>query len=130
MKRKSFVVLVLLLVGGLLPVLAQSMPYDSAKVREVMQTNLAQLRALGPALQADNFQAAGAAFLQLAQDSQSLMAMSPPKGDKAEWERINGALVRAALEGAMACLDENKEAANAAMNDIVAQRNAGHATFR
>jgi hypothetical protein len=122
--------LTILIVGSVLPLTAQTMAYDSEKVVEIMRENLAAIRPLGGLIESGDYEAAGSSFLRLADGSMSLLSMSPPKGNPADWTRVNIALVRAALAGVEACVVQDRGGADQALGEIRALNKEGHSAFR
>ncbi len=104
--------------------------YNRGTTVGVMRQNIQNMRGLRTAIGTENYLAAAKAFAGLAQGSRALLEIDPPKGNKAEWDRIHNALVDAALEGVVAAADEDKDAVRAAQGKIGALNKEGHATFR
>ena len=100
MRRRVTLMVAILIVGAVLPMAAQSMAYDKGKTVEIMRQNLAAFRPPGGAVESGDYAAAGLSFLKLAEGSMMLTSMTPPRGDKAEWDRIHTALAKAAVAGA------------------------------
>ena len=130
MKRMLVLTVAILIVGSVMSLTAETMAYDSEKAVAIMRQNLGAMRPLGGTLESGNYVASGASFLTLAQGSMGLLAMTPPKGSEAEWVRVNTSLVKAALAGAEACLDKDKQAAEEALGQIRALNKEGHSNFR
>ena len=104
--------------------------YDRGATVDVMRQNIQNMRGLRTATGTKNYLAVAKAFAGLAQGSRALLQIDPPKGSKADWDRIHNALVDAALEGIVAAAAEDKDAIDAAQGKIGALNKEGHAVFR
>ena len=132
--RRVVPVLILFVALAAAQLSAQSMmattPYNKEVTVGIMRENLKQMRAIGGLIESGDYFAAAEAFMVFAKGSHTLMSMAPPKGAEAEWARVHGTLVKAALRGIGACAAEDKTAATAALNEIRALNQQGHSTFR
>ena len=104
--------------------------YDQAKVVQIMRANLQGMRSVRAGMGSEDFLAVATGFATMGHGSKQLLAMSPPKGSEADWQRINGALVDAAFEGIIAAGKNDKAAAQAALDKIGALNKEGHGMFQ
>jgi len=120
-----FAVLVLLLITPQL--FAQ---YNRDVVVSVMRNNVRLLGEINSALNAKDFYTTGLKLMELAEGSNSLKQMAPPRGSKAEWTRIHKETAAAAFRAIGACGEEDSAKVQAEIAKIVALRNEGHGKFR
>ena len=104
--------------------------YDKATMQEVMQNNLANLPKLSAAADAARYMEAAGDLLSIAQGMYSIREYTPLKGDKAAWDSVISAFLRASFRGLAACADENQAGLKTAVAELVKLRNQGHASFR
>ena len=130
MNRVVTVFLAAALVLGAVATAFADSAYDGDASRAVMRANAQAMRGLRTAIGTDDFLAATGHFAGLAQGSRTLLEMDPPRGSEDEWERINNALVDAALEGVAAASARDKAGVGAAQAKIGALNKDGHAAFK
>jgi hypothetical protein len=118
--------LLLLLVG--VPALFAN--YNKELVVQKMRSNGALLGQLNAAVGAGDYYTSALRLMDLAANFKALEATDPPKGSKAEWDRINGDAIRAAFRGVGACGQMNLEQLKAEVGAIMALMKDGHAKFR
>jgi hypothetical protein len=128
MKRNIALVAALLLLVVLVPTL--SAEYNKDLVVQKMRSNGALLGQLNAAVGAGDFYASALRLVDLAQNFKALEATDPPKGSKAEWDRVNGDLVRAVFRGVGACGEQNLDQLKAQVAAVVALMKEGHGKFR
>jgi hypothetical protein len=128
MKRSIALGLALLFLVVLVPTL--SAQYNKDLVVQKMRSNGALVGQINTAVGAEDFYASAERLMDLAANFKALEATDPPKGNKAEWDRINGDAVRAAFRGVGACGAENLEQLKAEVAAILALMKEGHAKFR
>jgi len=104
--------------------------YDSAKVKDVMHVNFGSLQAAKKAIDATDAKAAAEAFNAIADADKALLAMDPPKGTKADWDKAFTALIATATKGAKAATEADWATAKAALGEIRAAMGKGHAAFK
>lgn len=104
--------------------------YDAAKVKAAMQTNFGALGTIKKAIDAADTLATADGFWSVVQANRGLLAMNPPKGDKAAWDKSFNDLISAALEGTGAAGAKDWEKARAALAKLRASQGAGHSAFR
>ena len=128
MKRSIALGLALLFLVVLVPTL--SAQYNKDLVVQKMRSNGALVGQINTAVGAGDFYTSAERLMDLAANFKALEATNPPKGSKAEWDRINGEAVRAAFRGVGACGAENLEQLKAEVGAILALMKEGHAKFR
>ena len=128
MKRSIALSLALLFLVVLVPTL--SAQYNKDLVVQKMRSNGALVGQITTAVGAGDFYTSAERLMDLAANFKALEATNPPKGSKAEWDRINGEAVRAAFRGVGACGAENLEQLKAEVGAILTLMKEGHAKFR
>ncbi len=126
-KRFYLVVAVLALLLVTTQVFAQ---YNRNAVVSVMRSNVRLLGEANAALNAGDFYTTGLKLMELAEGMKTLEQTPPPKGSKAEWNRIHNELIAAAFRGIGACGEEDARKVQAEIANIIALRNEGHRRFR
>jgi hypothetical protein len=104
--------------------------YDQAKSVQIMRANVQAVGKVRNGLGSDDFLTVSAGFAALGRGSQQMLAMAPPRGSEAEWDRIHSALVTAAFEGIIAAGNRDKAGAQAAFDKIGALNKEGHGLFK
>jgi len=104
--------------------------YDSAKVKAAMQTFFGALGTIKKGVDATDTQASVAAFQTVVDAATPLLAMNPPKGTKADWDKAFNGMVTIAKKGISSSEAKDWDAAKAALADLRKAMNAGHGTFR
>jgi hypothetical protein len=104
--------------------------YDREAVVSAMRTNGAMMGALKTAVAEEDYFAAAEAFMGIAQTTRPLLSLNPPKGSKAEWDRIHRDVIKAAFRGIGACAEEDMEEVGKHFGEIGALVGEGHGTFR
>ncbi len=128
MKRKITLGVALLLLLAGVPALFAN--YNKELVVQKMRSNGALLGQLNAAAGAGDFYTSALRLMDLAANFKALEATDPPKGSKAEWDRVNQDVVRAAFRGVGACGEQNPEKLKAEVAAIMALMKDGHAKFR
>jgi hypothetical protein len=128
MKRSIALTLALLFLVVLVPTL--SAQYNKELVVQKMRSNGALVGQINAAVGAGDFYTSALRLMDLAVNFKALEATDPPKGGKAEWDRINGDAVRAAFRGIGACGAQNLEQLKAEVGAILALMKEGHTKFR
>lgn len=126
MKRALVAVLVL----GFLASSAVFADYNKDVTVKVMRDNLAAFGKLRTAAGSGDFTTAADSLMIVASGSLKLLAMDPPKGQKAEWDQVNKDLVKASLKGVEAAVDRNKAGVDAAVAAVGDAMKKGHSSFR
>ena len=128
MKRSIALAVALLFLVVLVPTL--SAQYNKDLVVQRMRSNGALVGQLNAAVGDGDFYTSALRLVDLAQNFKALKAANPPKGSKAEWDRINGDAVWAAFRGVGACGDQNLEQLKAEVGAILELMKEGHGRFR
>jgi hypothetical protein len=126
-QMKSLAVVALLALGG--PLVGVS-PYDSAATKDVMHANVAALGAINNALETGDWVAVANGFLLFAQNAQKALQSAPPKGDAQAWARIWEDVLFTAYRGVGAAGEKDAAKAQAALDQIIGDRNTGHSAFK
>ena len=126
-KRYLFLVTVIafLLITPLL-----SAQYNRDFVVSAMRDNVRLLGEINAALNAEDFYTAGVKLMEMAEASNALAQMAPPRGSRAEWRRIHDASTAAAFRAIGACGEEDAAKVQAEIANLVALRNEGHGAFK
>ena len=127
---RSLAFATLLIVGAFPALPAWVSPYDPAATKEVMHANVAAQNAINKALAAGDWVAVANGFLQFAQNAQKAMQSAPPRGDAKEWANIWEDVLFAAYRGVGAAGEKDAAKAKTALDQIIANRNVGHAEFK
>ena len=125
MKKTAIAVLVLGLLAS-----AVFADYNGQVASRVMRDNVSALGKLRAAAGSGDHAAAGDSLMIIASGTLKLLAMDPPRGQKAEWDALIKDAVRAALKGVDAAMEKNKAGVDAAAVEIASAERKGHTTFR
>lgn len=134
MKRQKSLISTLILFALLaaavaMPVSAQAV-YDRDVVISVMRANYQSLGLVKSALSRGDFYAAAEGFWKFAEGQNRIMKFTPPKGSKAEWDRILGEFVDTALRGVGAAGERDATKGLRIVAELEALNKAGHSSFR
>lgn len=130
--RKLHVFVFLTVAMGLvlaIPAVAQE-TYDKAVVVQVMRTNVATLGQVKAALNKGDFYAAAEGFWKFAEGQNKIMQYTPPKGSKAEWNRVLGEFVSTALRGVGASGEKDPAKGLAIVEELQKLNKTGHTLFK
>ena len=130
--RKLHVFVFIALAMGLvlaIPAVAQE-TYDKAVVVQVMRTNVATLGQVKSALNKGDFYAAAEGFWKFAEGQNKIMQYTPPKGSKAEWDRVLGEFVSTALRGVGATGEKDAAKGLAIVEELQKLNKTGHSLFK
>ena len=130
MKRKGLVVVAATVLLLSLAAALGFAEYDKAAMQKVMQNNVANLPKLTAAANAGNFMEAAGYLISMSQGMYSIKDYEPVKGEDAHFKATVEDFLKSAFRGLAACADGNKEALQAAIAKMVADRNEGHAQHR
>jgi len=128
MKRSIVLAAALLFLVVLVPTL--SAQYNKDLVVKTMRSNVSLLGPLNAAVNSSDFYTAALRLMDLAQNFKALEDVDPPKGSKAEWNRIHADLIRAAFRGVGACGDQDLPGLKAEVAAIMALNKEGHDKFK
>lgn len=104
--------------------------YDSAKVKDVMHVNYGAVKDAKKAYDAQDSQAAVQAFKSIVEADKPLLAMNPPKGPKADWDKAFTQLIDTAQKGADAAKAKDWPAVKAALDSLRKIQGEGHGEFK
>jgi hypothetical protein len=79
---------------------------------------------------ANDFYNAAVKLMELAEDFKTLEQTPPPRGSRAEWNRIHNELIEAAFRGIGACGERDSKALQAEISKIMAYNQEGHSKFK
>ena len=128
MKKRLYVfvaVIVLLLISPQL--FAQ---YDRDAVVAVMRNSYRLIGEINAAANGNDFYTAAVKLMELAEDFKTLEKTPPPRGSRAEWDRIHNELIDAAFRGIGACGERDSKALKAELSKIMAYNQEGHSKFK
>ena len=128
MKRAFLILTVVASVALLAPnAFAQ---YNRSAVVDAMRTSYGLVQEIGKASGSQDFYTAATKLMELAQVHKGLAALAPPKGSKAEWDRVHNDLVSAAFRAIGACGERDAAKLQAEMGRIFALNKEGHDKFK
>ncbi len=119
----------ILAVSAILPAAAQA-AYDRDVVVQVMRSNVQTLGQVRAALAKGDFYAAAEGFWKFAEGQNRIMQFTPPKGSKAEWDRVLGKFVDTALRGVGAAGERDSAKGLKIVEELQALNKEGHSIFR
>jgi hypothetical protein len=128
MKRKVVLFAALALLFVLAPqAFAQ---YDKNLTVTVMRDDYKLMGEVSAAAKAQDFYGAAVKLMAIADGHKRLLAISPPKGSKAEWDRLHNEVIKAAFRGVGACGTGDAAALQKEMAALGALSQEGHAKFK
>lgn len=127
MKRCLTVLCIVVIALLAVPVMAQ---YDQAAVKEAMREVGGLYGAASKAAEAEEYFTAAENLMGIAKVFKSLDTIIPEKAPKEDWDRIHGAMIKAAFKGIGACGEEDQEALKAAIADLGKFKSEGHKMFK
>jgi hypothetical protein len=128
-KHVAILLVVALVAAFVVPLAAQS-TYDRAVVVQVMRDNAATLGQVRTALNKGDFFTAASGFWKFAEGQNRIKQYTPPKGSKAEWDRVLDEFVSAALRGVGAAGEKDKAKGLAVLAELQKLIQTGHAMFK
>ena len=128
-KLVSFFLVLALVVASVVPLAAQT-GYDRAVVVQVMRDNASTLGQVRTALNRGDFFAAASGFWKFAEGQNRIKQFTPPKGSKAEWDKILDEFVSTALRGVGAAGEKDAAKGLAVLAELQKLNQSGHAMFR
>jgi hypothetical protein len=128
MKKRYFFLITVIVFLLITPFL--SAQYNRDVVVSAMRDNVRLLGEINAALNAEDFYTAGVKLMEMAEASNTLARMDPPRGSGAEWKRIHEASRAAAFRAVGACGEEDTAKVQAEIANLVALRNEGHGLFK
>jgi len=127
---KSLALTVLFVLAGAFVHAADPLPYDSAKVKELMRSNSAQIAVVSKGITGSDWVAVTTGFTQFLQNGQAMKAYATPKGDAKDWNRIWDEFIKASSDGIDAAKAKDAVAAKKALDQLTGDRNEGHPKYR
>ena len=128
MKRRFALIIAVLVLVLITPHLFAQ--YNRDAVVTQMRDNVRLLGKINAALEAGDFFTAGLGLMEMAEGSNAMAQMTPPKGSKMEWARIHNESTAAAFRAIGACGEEDTAKVQAEIAKLVALRNEGHGKFQ
>jgi hypothetical protein len=128
MKKKFYIVIAALVLLLVTPQLFAQ--YNRDVVVGVMRGNVRLLGEINNALGAEDYYTTALKLMELAEGFKVLEQSAPPRGSKAEWERIHRESIAAAFRGIGACGEEDTGKVQAEIGRLIALRNEGHGKFQ
>ena len=127
---KKRIIVVMVVAASLLFLTQMAMAaYDAAQAKAIMQDVVKNFKALNAKAAAKDYYGAAEKFMDIAKIFKSLEAVTPPKGAKAEWDRIHSGIVKAAFKGIGACGAQDDAGIKQAIGEMVKLRDEGHKMF-
>lgn len=127
--KVSAILCAFLALALVVPVAAQA-AYNRDEVIQVMRTNQQTLGQVRAALNRGDFYAAAEGFWKFAEGQNRIMKFTPPKGNKAEWDRVLGKFVDTALRGVGAAGERDAPKALKILEELQTLNKEGHSLFR
>ena len=128
MKKRLFLVIAVLVI--LLVTQQLFAQYNREAVVSVMRNSYRLIGEINAAADANDFYTAAVKLMELAEDFKTLEQIPPPRGSRAEWNRIHGELIEAAFRGIGACGERDSRALQAEISKIMAFNREGHRKFK
>jgi len=127
--KVSAILCAFLALALVVPAAAQT-AYNRDEVIQVMRTNQQTLGQVRAALNRGDFYAAAEGFWKFAEGQNRIMKFTPPKGNKAEWDRVLGKFVDTALRGVGAAGERDAPKALKILEELQTLNKEGHSLFR
>jgi len=104
--------------------------YDKDASIKIMRQNAALLGQITSAANANDFALASEKLKLLGDEMKPLLSMTPPKGDKKEWDEMLTAFMAATDAGRAACEKSDASALKVSLGEIRRVMQQGHKAFR
>jgi hypothetical protein len=127
MKKRVHLLVVMILLLLITPQLFAQ--YNRSAVVSAMRNSSRLIGEISAAANASDFYTTAVKLMELAQEFKALDRVPPPRGSRAEWDRIHGELIEAAFRGIGACGERDGEALQAEIATIIALNQEGHSKF-
>lgn len=104
--------------------------YNKSAVVQRMYSLLSSLQNIQSMNQEGDFESMAGEFAKLKADMKSLNRYTPPKGEKAEWDRIHNAIIAFSEKGSAASEAGDSEAISQLVQSIKSLQQEGHMKFK
>ena len=104
--------------------------YNREAVVSVMRNSYQLIGEINTAANANDYYTTAVKLMELAEGFKTLEQTPPPRGSRAEWNRIHDELIQAAFRGIGACGDRDSKALQAEISKIMALNQEGHGKFQ
>ena len=128
MKRRIYLIAVAIILLLVTPQLFAQ--YNRQAVVTVMRGSIKLLGEINTAAKAEDFYTSAVKLMELAQSFKTLEQTPPPRGSRAEWNRIHNELIQAAFRGIGACGEKDGKVLQAEISKIMALNKEGHGKFQ
>jgi hypothetical protein len=128
MKKRSYWIIAVVVFLLITPQLFAQ--YNRDAVVSVMRNSYRLIGEINAAAGANDFYNAAVKLMELAEDFKTLEQTPPPRGSRAEWNRIHNELIEAAFRGIGACGERDSKALQAEISKIMAYNQEGHSKFK
>jgi len=128
MKKRLYVFIAVIVLLLITPQLFAQ--YDRDSVVAVMRNSYGLIGEINAAANTNDFYTTAVKLMELAEDFKTLEQTPPPRGSRAEWDRIHNELIDAAFRGIGACGDRDSKALKAELSKIMAYNQEGHSKFK
>ena len=128
MKKRFYLVIAVLVLLLITPQLFAQ--YNRDAVVSVMRNSYKLIGEINAAAKADDFYTTAVKLMELAEGFKTLEQTPPPRGSRAEWDRIHDELIQAAFRGIGACGERDSKTLQAEISKIMALNQEGHSKFK
>jgi hypothetical protein len=128
MKKRFYLIIAVFVLLLITPQLFAQ--YNREAVVAVMQGSYKLIGEISAAANASDFYTTAVKLMELAEGFKTLEQTPPPRGSRAEWDRIHNELIEAAFRGIGACGERDSKALQAEISKIMALNQEGHGKFK
>ena len=128
MSRRLYTMAVVIVLALITPQLFAQ--YNQEAVVTVMRSSYRLIGEINAAADSEQFYTAAVKLMELAEGFKTLEQTPPPRGSRAEWDRIHNDLIAAAFRGIGACGRGDGKALKAEISTIMALNQEGHGKFK
>ena len=104
--------------------------YNREAVVSVMRDSYRLIGEINTSAAANDYYTTAVKLMELAEAFKTLEQTPPPRGSRAEWDRIHNELIEAAFRGIGACGARDSKALQAELSKIMAFNQEGHSKFK
>ena len=104
--------------------------YNREAVVSVMRNSYKLIGEINTAANENDYYTTAVKLMELAEDFKTLEQTPPPRGSRAEWDRIHNELIQAAFRGIGACGERDSKALQGEISTIMALNKEGHDKFK